>query len=259
MGDPQNAAIPHGSAKVTWDDTNLYVLFDVDATNMLLGFDKDKDAKEFTATGQPKVWDKDGVELMIEPDAVGNNTNYYEIQISPENKVFHTQFDTYRHPQGPDRDKGPYGHEDWDPKLESKAVIKHSADGKDTGFTVEAAIPWKAFTKAASAPPQSGQVWRMNFDLMRAGNANAWSPLLEEGRGKSFHYAPRFGKVSFVAPGAPAGGRGVRVRRCRRESRDGRRSSARRHLDNRAAPAHGRSPRGPAQLRREALATQGCS
>ena len=39
--------------------------------------------------------------------------------------------------------------------------------GTDQGYTVEAAIPWAAFTKAANHPPKNGDVWRMNFYAMK--------------------------------------------------------------------------------------------
>jgi len=135
---------------------------------------------------------------MAEPDALGNNTNYYELQINPQNKVFKSQFDTLQLPSGgPD---GPFGHEDWDPKLTSAVQIQKGPDGKTTGYTVEAAIPWAGYSKAANHPPKPGDVWRVNFYAMKQNAGVAWSPILGQG---NFHKATRFGKLTWAAPGTP--------------------------------------------------------
>jgi hypothetical protein len=82
--------------------------------------------------------------------------------------------------------------------------------GKDVGYTVEAAIPWAAFEKAANHPPKNGDVWRMNFYAMKNNGGVAWSPILGQG---NFHKATRFGKVTWVdpsaAPAMPAGSAAV--------------------------------------------------
>src|SRR6185437_6168901 len=119
--------------------------------------------------GQPKLWTKDALEMMIDPGPAGDNKGYFEIQVNPQNKVFHAQFDDFRTPST--EPNGPFGHEDWDPKLKS-AVVVH----KNQGYDVEVAIPWTAFAKnPAKAPPADGDVWRMNFYAMKSNNAVAWS------------------------------------------------------------------------------------
>ncbi len=138
--------------------------------------------------------------MMVEPDAEGTNTNYYELQINPQNKVFKSQFDTLQQPSG--GANGPFGHEDWDPKLTSAVQIQKGPDGKPTGYTVEAAIPWAGYSKAANHPPKPGDVWRVNFYAMKQNAGVAWSPILGQG---NFHKASRFAKVTWAAPGsAPA-------------------------------------------------------
>ena len=189
-----------GSAKVLWDDNNLYVLVQVQEADFYTGFtDAKAQPNDFTAAGQPKLWSKDTVEMMVEPDATGSNTNYYELQINPQNKVFKSQFDTLQQPNG--GANGPFGHEDWDPKLKSAVSIQKDPAGKTTGYTVEAAIPWAGYSKAANHPPKPGEVWRVNFYGMKANSGVAWSPILGQG---TFHKASRFGKITWVVPGAPA-------------------------------------------------------
>jgi hypothetical protein len=200
-GKPNTASPVNGSAKLLWDDHNLYVLVQVQEADFYTGFtDAKSQPADFTAAGQPKLWTKDTIEMMVEPDAQGTNTNYYELQINPQNKVFKSQFDTLQQPSG--GPNGPFGHEDWDPKLTSAVQIVKNADGKTTGYTVEAAIPWAGYAKAANHPPKPGDVWRVNFYAMKQNGGMAWSPILGQG---NFHKASRFGKVTWAVPGmAPA-------------------------------------------------------
>jgi hypothetical protein len=202
-GKPNSTFPVNGSAKLTWDDNNLYVLVTLQEADFYTGFtDAKGQPTDFTATGQPKLWTKDTFEMMLEPDAVGTNTNYYELQINPQNKIFKSQFDALQQPAG-DRDKGPFGHEDWDPKLKSAVSIQKGPDGKATGYTVEAAIPWAGYSKAANHPPKPGEAWRLNFYGIKQNGAVAWSPILGQG---NFHKASRFGKVTWTVQGAPPAG-----------------------------------------------------
>jgi hypothetical protein len=195
-----NASFPvSASAKITWDDKNLYVFVQVQQADFYTGF---KDAKsqpdDFTAAGQPKLWTKDTIEMMVDPDPSGDNKDYYELQINPQNKIFKSQFDTLQMPSG--GPNGPFGHEDWDPKLKSAVQIVKGEGGKPAGYSVEAAIPWAAYGKAANHPPKPGDVWRINFYGMHDNAGVSWSPILGQG---NFHKATRFGKVAWgTAPGA---------------------------------------------------------
>jgi hypothetical protein len=195
-----NASFPvNASAKILWDDHNLYLLVQVVEADFYTGFtDAKSQPGDFTAGGQPKLWAKDTVEMMVEPDPQGTNTNYYELQINPQNKVFKSQFDSLQLPSG--GPNGPFGHEDWEPKLTSAVQIQKGADGKVTGYTVEAAIPWAAYAKAARHPPKSGDVWRVNLYAMKQNAGVGWSPILGQG---NFHKATRFARVTWIVPGAP--------------------------------------------------------
>jgi hypothetical protein len=195
-----NPLFPVGaSAKLLWDEKNLYVLFVVQQAEPYVGFTNAKaQPTDFTAAGQPKLWTKDTVEMMVEPDPTGDNHDYYELQINPQNKVFKSQFDTLQQPSG--GPNGPFGHEDWDPKLKSAVQLQKGDDGKVTGYTIEVAIPWAGYTKAANHPPKSGDVWRINFYGMKQNAGVSWSPILGQG---NFHKASRFGRVTWIVPGAP--------------------------------------------------------
>jgi hypothetical protein len=201
-GKPNSSFPVNGSAKLLWDDSSLYVLVSVQEADFYTGFtDAKAQPSDFTAAGQPKLWTKDTIEMMVEPDAVGTNTNYYELQINPQNKVFKSQFDTLQQPSG--GPNGPFGHEDWDPKLKSAVKVQKGADGKATGYDVEIAIPWSAYAKAANHPPKPGDVWRVNFYAMKQNGGVAWSPILGQG---NFHKASRFASITWAVAGAPAAG-----------------------------------------------------
>ncbi len=201
-GKPNPGSPVNGSAKLLWDDKNLYVLVQVQEPDFYTGFtDAKSQPGDFTAAGQPKLWTKDTVEMMVDTEPSGGNVNYYELQINPQNKVFKSQFDTLQQPSG--GPNGPFGHEDWDPKLKSAVTIQKGPDGKPTGYTVEAAIPWAAYSKAANHPPKAGETWRVNFYAMKNNGGVAWSPILGKG---NFHNATRFGKITWLTADAAAAG-----------------------------------------------------
>ncbi len=200
-----NVSFPvNGSAKMAWDDKNLYVYYAVTEADPYTGFaDAKSQPGDFTAGGQPKLWTKDTVEMMVDPGPSGDNRDYYELQVNPQNKIFKSQFDTLQQPNG--GVNGPFGHEDWDPKLKSAVQIQKGADGKATGYTVELAIPWTAYAKAGGTPPKAGDVWRVNFYAMKNNGGVAWSPILGQG---SFHKATRFGKITWASGAVAAAGPG---------------------------------------------------
>ena len=185
-----NPGIPvQGRAKLAWDDQFLYVGFEI----------KDKRVHGGWPAGakDPHLWEKDTVEIMIDPDGDGDNKDYYEIQINPQNLVFDTQYDDYNFPNGNGR--GPFGHEEWSAGLTSAVQVHGTIDNDadvDEGYTVETKIPWVSFTKAHPSPPALGSTWRMNFYAMKSNGGTAWSPILGMG---NFHRASRFGRVRWVA------------------------------------------------------------
>lgn len=190
-GEPNKTFPVNGKGRFLYDDKSLYVGIEVEDKNVTGGFPTD--AKD------PHLWTKDTIEIMIDPDWEKQNTNYYEIQIGPQNLVFDTQWDDYNVPKpSPD---GPFGHQDWSSEVKSAVVVDGTidkADDVDKGYVVEAAIPWKVFTKAKKTPPDLGNSWRINLYAMENSSGVAWSPIL--GRG-NFHRSARFGRVRWVKKG----------------------------------------------------------
>jgi hypothetical protein len=201
-GSPNTAFPVNATVKMAWDDANMYLGFQVEDPDVIGGWPKD--AKD------PHLWEKDTVEIMLDPDGDGDNNDYYEIQVNPQNLVFDTQYDGYNTPKT--EPAGPFGHQDWSAKLKSAVVVDGTMDkpgDKDKGYTVEIAIPWSSFAKAKNHPPKAGDEWRMNFYAMKNNSGVAWSPILGQG---NFHKASRFGRVVWTtadvavaaASGAPA-------------------------------------------------------
>lgn len=193
-----NTSFPvDGSARITWDDRRVYFAFEVVDKKLLGGLS----AAEIKAV-DPHVWEKECVELMLDPDGDGDNLDYYEVQISTQNAAFDSQFDGYNLPRG--GPSGPFGHEDWSSQRESAVALTGTLDrddDEDEGYTVEIALPWAAFSKAKSAPPREGDVWRVNLYAMKRNGGVGWSPILGEG---NFHRASRFGKLLWTSDPAPA-------------------------------------------------------
>jgi hypothetical protein len=189
-----NPALPlGGSARLVWDDEALYVAIEA----------RDRTVRGGWPAGakDPHLWEKDTVEIMIDPDGDGDNKDYYEIQINPQNLVFDTQYDGYNAPNG--GGKGPFGHEEWSARLTSAVIVDGTLDDdgdRDRGYTVEAKLPWASFDKAKQTPPKPGDTWRINFYAMQDNGGVGWSPILGQG---NFHRASRFGRVRWVDGGSP--------------------------------------------------------
>jgi hypothetical protein len=183
-----------GRARLLWSHEALFLAIDV----------RDADIRGTFEQGavDPHLWTQNTAEIMIDPDGDGDNHDYYEIQIGPQNLVFDSRFDDYNQPRVlPD---GPFGHQEWSSHVTSAVVLHgtlNNSSDRDQGYVVEAKIPWSAFDKAKTIPPRPGDQWRMNFYAMRNNGGVAWSPILGQG---NFHKASRFGRVTWAGSGANA-------------------------------------------------------
>ncbi len=172
-------------AKLLWDAEGFYVgcvVRDADIVGTFKPGHSDQ-----------KLWTKDTVEIMIDPEGDGDNRDYYEIEVNPQNLVFDSQFDAYNLPH--DEKAQTFGHQGWQSHLKSgvrlEGTLNNPAD-KDQGYSVELFIPWKSLTLAQRRPPLPGDSWRMNVYALTQGAAVAWSPILGQG---NFHKASRFGRI----------------------------------------------------------------
>ena len=170
------------SAKVLWDDQNLYVAFDFADTDIWGSLEKHDD----------KIYTQEAAELFIDPD--GDGQTYVELQVSPRNVTFDSWLPAYRQNDNA-----------WDAPMKTAVQVSgtlNKRDDTDTGWTVEMMIPLTAvkgrLTTVKGVPPQVGTEWRVNFFRMDlpAGKpqaGTAWSPPL---RG-DFHALDKFGTLVF--------------------------------------------------------------
>lgn len=182
----------HASARLLWDDQNLYVAFEVSDENLV----------DPSTARDNHLWEHDAVEVMIDPN--GDGRNYFEFQVSPKNQHFDTRYDAARDPQ-------PVGHDDFNPNIHSAVVTNGTIDNRednDTGYTVELAIPWTDIANGlAHTPPQVNDTLRLNLFVMDEDKTGGhrvagWSAP----RRPDFHTLERFGRVSLVAELGPAQG-----------------------------------------------------
>lgn len=173
---------PRTSARIAWDDENLYVAFEVEDTYLRATLSGD----------DPHLWEQDTVEIMADPG--GDGRNYFELQLSPTEQIFDTRYDSRRIPQ-------PFGHVDWDSGMRGATVVRGTPndEGGDEGYVAEMAIPWSAFAHGAppAERPRAGEEWRIALYVLDAvpngQRAVGWSPPLVG----DFHVPHRFGRVVF--------------------------------------------------------------
>lgn len=185
----------HASARLLWDEQNLYVAFEVTDENLV----------DPSTARDNHLWEHDAVEVMIDPD--GDAANYFEFQVSPNNQHFDTRYDHPRDPQ-------PVGHDDFNPNIHSAVVVTGSVNNRednDTGYVAEIAIPWADIANGLPHnPPQVDDTLRLNLFVMDEDKAGGhrvagWSAP----RRPDFHTLERFGRVHLVAsvggsvPGMP--------------------------------------------------------
>ncbi len=192
-GAPADASPVQGSARLMYDAHHLWFAFEVSDRDVQGGFP--------AGARDPHLWTRDTVELMFDPDGDGDNRDYYELQIGPQNLVFDSFFDDYNTPRGgPD---GPFGHQHWSSNVKSAVRIAGTLDDasdEDGGYVVEARMPFSAFDRARRSPPRAGETWRANFYAMQNNGGVAWSPILRQG---NFHKASRFGRITWGSTEIP--------------------------------------------------------
>ena len=192
------------TAKMLWDDENLYFLISVedpDIWSTMTIRDKDCLCKEET------------IEIFIDPD--GDGKDYAEIHINclnTINDIWIPQKNFKNHDGSPVDWTALYA---WTQEGMQHAVMNYGTvnDRTDTdkGSVFEFAMPWNGFGRiagSANIPPRPGDVWRINVNryerprseaaAQTRGDAGAelsgWSPLDLH----SYHVPERFGYVTFV-------------------------------------------------------------
>lgn len=167
------------TAKMLWDEDNLYLAFVGDDPDVFTPYSKRDDP----------LYESEAVEIFI--DADGDKDVYVELQAAPANDVhFDAAFAGGRRQH---MDRG------YDVAYETKTVVD------ERGFTSEWRIPVKEIRDVPAGEPKLGASWKVNlFRLERVrdagrtrvvkNEASAWSSPLSG----DFHNLDRFGTITFV-------------------------------------------------------------
>jgi hypothetical protein len=147
------------SAKMTWDEQNLYVFVTVTDTDVVSEYTKHDDS----------LWKADDIEVFI--DADGNRRGYVELQVNPNNATFDSWFATTRAQPGDPT---------WDSNMQTAVKVRGTpaAGNSDQGWDAEIAIPWAAVKGRADnmpvrIPPQVGDRWRLNVNRVDRASTSA--------------------------------------------------------------------------------------
>lgn len=167
-------------ARLVWDDTHLYVAFEVEDDEILT---------PYTADDQ-NLYESEVVEIFLDADA--NGRTYDEIELSPADKLFDARFTARR--RGMDRA--------WNAGVVHAVKLDGTLnDPKDTdrGWTAELAIPYAKLSAVPHTPPRPGDRWTINLFRLDHGQSGvqglAWSPVMVG----DFHNLPKYGTLVFAA------------------------------------------------------------
>jgi Carbohydrate family 9 binding domain-like len=150
-------------AKMLWDDTYFYVAALLEEPHTWGTLTKHDSV----------IFEDNDFEIFIDPD--GDNHEYYEIEVNALN----TEWDLFL--KKAYRDGGPAINE-WEiPGLRTAVHVSgtlNNFNDKDTSWSIEFAIPWKALAEFAHrrAPPRDGDQWRVNFSRVE------WQHEIVEGQ-----------------------------------------------------------------------------
>lgn len=130
--------------RICYDDQNIYALFECD----------DKDVFALYDTRDANLWESDVVELFFQPS--DDSPIYYEFEVAPNNAVFDARM----------VNTGSGGFRRWaawNCDIRTATHIQGTLDhweDRDTGYTVEIAIPISTFKEVIGDAPLKGQVWK---------------------------------------------------------------------------------------------------
>jgi len=194
-----------GASRVTWGPAAFETAFRAqwNEAGLALRFDATDPEPWFTMTRRDEhLWEEEVVEIFI--DIARSGRDYAEVEISPGNVVCDVRMASPWPDKKMDLDWNMAG-------LETRARIVKGADGKTTGWTATAFLPWSGFRSLPSStgvalPPKAGDRWRFNlFRVERPGGKAApdkdavevaWSETGEP----SFHVPKAFRDLVFASP-----------------------------------------------------------
>jgi len=132
------------AVRFCYDDNNLYALFECRDDDLFVLYDE-RDAN---------IWESDAVELFLKP--FETDPIYYEFEVAPNNALFDARM----------VNSGSGGFprwKSWNCDIKTAVTIRGTVNewhDRDQGYTVEMAIPLRAFEETVGSRPLDGQTWR---------------------------------------------------------------------------------------------------
>jgi hypothetical protein len=172
------------TAALLWDDHYLYFAAEME----------DSDLFALTRERNGMTWEDDVFELFFKPHA--DKPAYYELQVNALNT--HLELALPSRGAGGYRRFAPLTRLGMESAVRLKGTLNDHTD-KDTGWTVEGRIPWKALRMTGGAP-DGGDVWRFalcRYDYSVAHEApdlSSCAPLTQ----RSFHHYEDYSELVFV-------------------------------------------------------------
>jgi len=186
---------PAGLGRITWDDTNVYVAFEVtDDDVRAAGAGRDDVSLDVT---------NDLVEVFL--DVNNDNHNFFEFHVNPLNGftdlfILRPAKDTPLYQRLPPY-KIMFMREYNLPAYETAVQIQGTVNDnqKDTGWTVEIRLPYTSLMLPnGQKKPKAGDVWRIQLVIQNGGSANRyvnWSPTYDNWY---HHSIETWGRIRFA-------------------------------------------------------------
>jgi hypothetical protein len=137
-------------AKMMWDQDYFYVAAELEEPDLWATYDRH----------DMVIFHEHDFEVFLDPD--GDGLHYFEFEMNALN----TGWDLSLNKPYKDGGKAEDG---WEmPGLKTAVHLKGTLNNprdRDRGWTLEIAMPWKAFDRGlrAAVPPKEGEQWRVNF------------------------------------------------------------------------------------------------
>ena len=174
------------TARLLWDDANLYVAFECE----------DTDAFGREASRDSELWEEEVVEVYVDPE--GDGKDYLEFEVNPRNAIIDLKIPSAEQVKGKNYMRfRTWNAEGWKTAVQVNGTVDNR-DDTDRGWTAEMAIPLSDLAQADALPPRPGATWRVQlYRIERAKSLGdkpmfaAWSPT------EKFHDPTRFGLLVF--------------------------------------------------------------
>ena len=182
LWDSQTGAKQKTYARVVWDAQAFYIGFDADDADINARFEQRDDP----------TYQDDAVEIFINPDPK-QETLYYGFEMNARGVVY--DYLNYNSRTFFKR---------WDAtSMKVATSVRGTMNNRtdiDSGWSLEAAIPWANFEELSRRPPVAGTVWKANLNRWDGVPPNRRMSIWSDPQNSDSwpHVPSRFGELVFV-------------------------------------------------------------